>query len=137
MAKRKSSPSFKMVNKSQFLLPKIEFFVTDKETGEGFFLSQVPLSELLEYQKGIKSMLGGLEDTPLTDVQALTVMSKLVVLSACDDIGNRFFDDEDVALLAKKSPVMLRDAADIAMRLSGMDEVADTLKKANGSSSTD
>lgn len=45
---------------------------------------------------------------------------KLVILSACDEEGNRLFDSGDVGLLANKSAVVINKIFEAAQEVNGM-----------------
>lgn len=50
----------------------------------------------------------------------LNLRAKLVALTACDEDGNRIFEDVDVVELGKKSASALQRVFDVAQRLSGL-----------------
>lgn len=126
-----------LVNKASFLLPKMEFFQTGEQpdgTPEGLFFRELggkALLEFKEFAEQIQKSTG--EDSHLQQTQALDLMAKFVVLSACDANGNPIFDDGDLPALTGKEPNLLVDMGNFAMSLSGLSpkalgEVAVNLK---------
>lgn len=53
-------------------------------------------------------------------INMINVRAKMVSLTACDENGNRLFDDADVIELGKKSASALQRIFDTAQRLSGL-----------------
>jgi len=126
MAKRKSTHPV-VINKEKFLLPKMEFFPLDKATGEGVYIKEIGGKSLLECKELIEKMSAEAgEGADLSTSQGIELMVFFVLKSACYQDGSPFFTEEDVALLAEKSPVLLQDMADKAMLLAGMNPVAVT-----------
>lgn len=117
MAKKK----FTLVNKTQFLLPKMEFFPIDKENNVGLFFKELGGQALLEYKEFVENLVAINDgDGELQPYQAMDLMAKFVVLSACDEKGVRVFEDNDTVSLKEKDPNLLLDMANFAMPLSGL-----------------
>lgn len=141
MTKRKRvTKSPVMFDKAKFLLPKMEFFPVDKETGEGFYIRELNGKDLLDYSETVRHLSGegGLGD--LGDAQAVEALATLVIKCACDENGNPIFSQEDIELLSRKNPQLLSAIAMKAMGVSGIDvdEAKNKLKNAqNFSSITD
>ena len=143
MAKRKGNSPV-VINKAKFLLPRMEFFPLDEATGEGVYIKELGGKSLLQFKEKIEQMedISG-KDAELSTSQGIELMTTMVLLSACDAEGHPFFTEDDVILLAEKSPALLQDMADKAMVLAGMTpsvitEVTKTLPNApQGSSTTD
>jgi len=55
-----------------------------------------------------------------TTLNLENVRSKLLVLTICDEDGNRLFNDADLANFCKKSAIPISKLFDIAQRLSGL-----------------
>jgi hypothetical protein len=133
MAKQvKKSPV--VISKQKLLLPKMEFFVLDEATGEGFYVRELGGKSLLGYREKI----AGIEGDP-TVVQSLDMMIELVYLSASNADGTPFFVSRDEAdLFAEASIGKVQSIADKAMELSGMSAGArNNLKNVPNLSSTD
>jgi hypothetical protein len=131
----------KVVDRATFLLPKMEFFQLDG-TPEGFFFKELGGKALLEYKEFVEQLQNSAgENDTLQTSQALDLMAKFIVLSACNEQGNPIFDDGDLPALTEKNPALLLDMANFAMPLSGLSpqalgEVAVNLKNDQPSSST-
>lgn len=55
-------------------------------------------------------------------VKSSDVLSRIAVLSICDDDGKRIFTDADIPALSKKSAAALERIADKAVKLNGLTE---------------
>lgn len=141
MAKGKSKSPV-VINKDKFLLPKMEWFELDEATGEGLFFKELGGEALLQFKEEIDELKkhAGV-DTELQPYQAVDLMAKFIVLSACDEKGHSIFTMDDLPMLKEKNPNLLVDMANKAMPLSGMSptslsEVAVDLKNDQPNSST-
>ena len=124
MAKRKSNSPV-VIDKAKFLLPKMEFFPLNEATGEGIYIKEIGGKSLLECKELIEKMEAEAgEGAEISTSQGIELMVFFVLRSACYQDGTPFFTEEDVALLAEKSPALLQDMADKAMTLAGMNPVA-------------
>lgn len=141
MAKRHANSPV-VFDKRQFLLPKMEKFNYPDGTWSGLFFKEIGGEGLLHFKEEIdilKKTAG--EDSELQPYQAIDLMAKFIVLSACAENGHCVFTNDDLPLLKEKNPNLLLDMANFAMPLSGMSakvlsEVAVDLKNDQPSSST-
>ena len=126
MAKGKSYAPV-VINAQKFLLPRMEFFVADKATGEGFYIRELGGKALLECKEQIDEMRKEAgDDATLSPSQSISLMVFFVMKSACNTDGHPIFTEDDAILLAEKSPAMLQEIADKAMQMAGMDSSAVT-----------
>jgi hypothetical protein len=135
----KQNKSALLIDKRAFLLPKMEFYEIGS-TGQGFYLKELGGKALLAFKEAVEKVKASATSGELEPSQAVDLMVKFIVLSACDKDGNDFFNENDVAFLANKTPNLLVEIANRAMALSGIDssslrEVAVDLKNAQPASS--
>lgn len=64
-------------------------------------------------------------------INMVNVRAKLVSLTACDEEGNRLFEDSDIIELGKKSALALQKVFDVAQRLSGLSKEEVSLLEKN------
>lgn len=123
---------YKLIDKTTFLLPKMEFFPVSNEGG--LFFRELTGESLLEYKEYVEHLQKEADgDDELKPHQAIDLMVKFIVLSACDERGRLVFDADDIPALREKSPNLLMDMANFAMPISGISsqsvsEVAVNLK---------
>lgn len=135
MAKRK------VLDKASFLLPKMEFYQIEG-TPEGLFFKELGGKALLEFKEYVEQIQKSADGaSELQSFQAIDLMAKFIVLSACDEHGNPVFEENDMPALTEKNPALLLDMANFAMPLSGISpdalgEVAVNLKNDQPASST-
>ena len=116
MAKGKSKAPV-VISKSKFLLPKMEWMELDAKTGEGFYVKELAGDALLSFQEDF-DRLEKAGEVKLPD--ALDMMAKYIILSACDAHGNCLFTQEDFQFIRAKNIEQLMDICDKAMPLSGL-----------------
>jgi hypothetical protein len=138
MAKRNTKTPV-VIKRDKFIMPKMEWFELDEAMGEGFYLKELAGDAILTFKEDFER----LEKTgEIQFKDALDMMAKYIVLSACDAHGNCLFTDEDFSFIRAKNPNLLVNIANVAMPLSGMQltgldvEVAVNLKNDQPSSST-
>jgi hypothetical protein len=120
MAKRKSKSPV-VIDKKKFLLPKLEFFELDAETGEGFYVRELGGHTLLEHNEAVERMQREAgADAELSDAQGLELMARFVMNAICYEDGKPFFTMDDVDLLQDKNPGLLKRIAERAMAVSGI-----------------
>jgi hypothetical protein len=133
VAKGKSKPPV-VFNKKAFLLPKMEVFWIDEAAGEGFYLRELGGEAMLSFLEAVNGLKKDKsEDAELQPHEAFELMSKFVVLAACDEQAKPIFTEDDIPLLREKNPNIILDIANKAMPMSGLNpavigEVAVNLK---------
>lgn len=138
MAKRHTKTPV-VIKREKFLPPKMVWYELDDETGEGFYLKELAGDAILSFREDFER-LEKEQEVKLSD--ALDMMAKFIILSACDAPGNCLFNQDDFAFIRNKRMELLVDICNIAMPLSGMQmtglqaEVAVDLKNDQPSSST-
>lgn len=131
----------KVLDKASFLLPRMEFFQIEG-TPEGLFFRELGGKALLEFKEFVEQIQNSADGaSELKPYQAVDLMAKFIVLSACDEKGNPIFENSDIPLLMEKDPNLLLDMANFAMPLSGLSpkaigEVAVEIKNDQPASST-
>lgn len=67
------------------------------------------------------------------DVRIENLRARLVVLSVCDEGGNRLFTDADAITLGAKNAAVIAQLYDVAARLSGIskDDIAEIVKNSD------
>lgn len=129
MAKRKSNTPV-VINKSKFLLPKMEWHTVDETTGEGFFVRDIGGHSLFEFKELADQYKGK------TMAESLEMLAWLTARGACDKAGHLIFADEDIPMLVDK-PAVILEVSEKVMRLSGISvEAKDNLKNDQPASST-
>ena len=134
MAKGKR-PAPVAFNKQAFLLPAME------ATEYGFYVRELGGRALLEFKEAAEKFG---KDAELNVSNGLQLLALLVARGTCDKAGHPVFTDDDVQLLADKSPAFLQDIAKRVLTLSGVpasflknfDEVTVNLPNDQLSSST-
>ena len=89
----------------------------DGATGEGFYVKRLAGESILSFREDFEQ----LEKTGEVQIaDALDMMAKLIILSACDAHGNCLFTQEDFSFIRAKNMNLLVHICNIAMPLSGM-----------------
>lgn len=90
--------------------------VSVPEWGGEVYIRALSAGELDRYQTSMLQQRHGKSQ----DVNLENIRSKLVVLTAVDEDGNRLFDDRDAKALSEKSGAAINKLFTVAQRLSGI-----------------
>ena len=116
MAKGKAKTPV-VIKRDKFVLPTVEWVELDGATGEGFYVKELAGDFILSFREDFER----LEKTGEVQIaDALDMMAKFIILSACDAHGNCLFTQEDFSFIRAKNMNLLVHICNIAMPLSGM-----------------
>ena len=116
MAKGKTKAPV-VINTAKWLPAKMEWVELDEATGEGFYVKEIAGDAILTFREDFER-LEKAGDVQIT--QALDMMAKYIILSACDAHGNLLFVPEDFSFIRAKRMELLVHICNVAMPLSGM-----------------